>query len=254
MTPEEIEAQRLIDEAEAKRKLEEGNQPPTSDPIDPLTDPKVRGVFANYDNVLREQAAENNRIKQENEELRRRANTPVGEQPDPATELLSNPRKMIAEEVGKAVAPLMQFVNKMQQNTAYGDLKARYLAKFPNRRENFAKLESDIDGIMINGNAPVNEQALHFAYTAALGNAMDTGRFNSSSTPSNGNNDERIVPAQIPSRTPAPGPVNKPSKIIITEQERSLAKARGMSDEEWVKLRDADNTFVSDDAFKKGGK
>jgi hypothetical protein len=214
--------------------------------------------LANYDNVLREKEAESRRLAAELAEARRPK--PENGNVDPAAELLANPRKLIQEEINIGLAPIRSFIAGIQGNDTYSQLKARWMGSNPNDAENFKRFEREIDHVMKTSNAPMTPEALTFAFSAIIGAAYREGKLNqTSNTPSNReeNREEReLPPAQIPSRTPAPErqqPVAKKGKI--TEAERSLARMRGMSDEDYIKFRDAEPTFVTDPEFnKKGGK
>jgi hypothetical protein len=208
------------------------------------------------DNVIRDQRAKIRQLEQQIDTGRKAPAPPAPPPPTPqqrTKEFMDDPEAIINRAVERQVKPLLGFVEKMQTSEQYAGQKAR-LRVDSRFAKVFSKIEPGLDE-WIAQQTQFNPEALNtlaysligLYYTGQLPGAPleeekpkeDPPKPDDDKTRTEG---QRMIdpPHLRPSAPPMPGsgqPEKKKTREL-SENERILARARGMSDEEWVELSD----------------
>lgn len=197
----------------------------------------------------------NDELQEENRQLREaNANTVSKiEKPADMAAFLENPEERVAAIVDRALkkqlAPLESFVGEFRAGSAYEKLKNQY-RKNPKLGQVIDNYEEHIDRVM-QGVEPTSEN-LQASILNVLG-AVTAGFIPEATTGKRGVIIDNTVENKqetpfIPSTPPnAPRRITKPKtpEEQMTEEEITLAKKYGMSNKEYVHLRDADPNDVN---------
>jgi len=245
MTPEELEAQRLLDLA---------NTPPTNPPVPPPTDPIRTETPPNPLNALYEQAYLEQVRK--TQELEARLNAPL---PAPTTptatndEYWNNPaefiRSTIQRELRETIKPFQQNLEVDSRQRKYQEAKALIRNSIPY----FNQIESEVDTVMTSSNLDPTPQNLQLAISIVLGaRQMNNRPLTLDSTPSPTSTPQPVIPPNLPPSAPPP-PVPHPVNQVapLTELERRIARERNMTDEEYTYYRDAPNDITSIKSYQE---
>lgn len=229
--------------------------PVSSPPVTPASPPSIdaaalRAELASLQgNIVTEQAQ---RIMDLQAELLAKNSTPAAPADD-ATRFLESPRQMIREELQSVVQPLIEFMGGIKKNDAYSNLKnecKRHATLGPL----LTRVESIVDQVMANSEpTPQNLQAAIFTAlgieAAGLANTNTTPPTPPPTAPSQ---PVSTTPPYIPPSPPAPPrSSNNPADNVkakvaaLTETERDVAKRWGISLEQYVINRDADENASS---------
>lgn len=244
--------------------LPPNNPAPSIPPIDPSGNVDTTSSSENTQQLflaaLREKDQENIRLKGLLEQRNAPTNIPEADQWANFTDA---PRTLIAEEVDRAVAPLNQFIQKLQRDGEFDKFKRLFRAN-PMYAKILDHAEQYVDQLLANVQQP-SVQAVELALTSVAG-AIATGQlnipgFNFGTTPPNPapNNPNppvtprtQIPPYVPPSSTPLPDNTNaQPGKRELTETERRLARSFNMSDEDYLAGLQGDAVQVKKPEAKK---
>ncbi len=243
--PETLTDSTITDQTPSTEIVEEippqTNQNPQQSELDRARSSNTE-VIAVYDQVLREQAEELRRLR---EEVTRRNAPPPPTSDEQKQRFFNNPMDVLREEIQAGIAPILEITKGFKAQTEYDVIKNKF-KNDPRYAEIFPSIESYVDQIM--AKSEKTETNMRTAVLVAAG-ALQTGEIprQSSNNPApkvpvntntNTNQNTQVTPAHLRSTPPAPPvPDNKP-KIVMTELERRLAREQRMTDEEYVRFRD----------------
>lgn len=186
------------------------------------------------------------------------------ETPD-GVQFINDPVPILRKELQDTIAPLIQYVNNLEQKDKYGEVKKEVIARYPALGHKLTELEPIIDHFM-KGVAPSIEN-VQAALVQAVGlQALQVGVPSTIPTaaPSTPTPSIQMVPPSVP-----PAPPTVPSKAsstpdsalkekvdALTETDRLAAKNMGFSLtneglSDFVKLRDAGTDVGSWERTKK---
>lgn len=218
----------------------EQNNPPAQPPTPPAppTSPPPTDNSAQlglYERLLQETQAENAR-------LRAQLQAPVNPTPpaqvdaanffqDPSG-ALNNFRNVLMQDVTNAIKPLNDFRTQVQQQNIYAANKLQVEQYIPNHLKAYWPLASQqIDRLAMNGQLQdVSVQAIFNLFTAFVGNMVASGQLPVPQTPTPPNPTNQFVPPSIPPSPPPPPTPSDPNNRPLTENEKMVARAAGMTD------------------------
>lgn len=239
-------------------------QPETSTTLPPASEPAT-DPFAEQREAVRQQvlaeaaqvygaglADAERRAREATEALNASRNTPATPTPpvDSATYFAdpeTHNRRMIQEELAKAVAPLNQLAQETRNQNAYMTAKGQ-LRMHPNVGQHLQQIEHILDQEarflqQVDMNS-VGALAVNIIGRAYAG--MIPGVTLGAVAPVIS---RQVPPPQVPpsaARTPAP----TPAVIELTEQQRAVARFQGLSDEQYIALLNSDGSLTGLRAVK----
>ncbi len=236
-----------------------GSQSPTTSvtPPNPPTETEeqkaireLKAKEALYMETIREQGAKLNELSAKVESLPTTV-TPEPTQQERANKFYSDPEAAINAAIEKAIAPLKNFVTTFKSESAYDRLKNKFKAD-PRFKETIEKYEPFIDQAMAKNEPNDNNMigVLSGIVGAATLGLLATPSAPAPTTTSAANNGEPttvITPPHIrptPSATPRPQD-DKPKRRQLTENEKRLAREKGMSEEVFHQWLEADKEDVA---------
>lgn len=246
--------------------------PPTTPPATSPTDDAAARQLEILNEVLREQAATQRRLQEENERLRAQASQPATPTQAPPRDVAAERDRFYTDPIGvleereaqrdakiakmlqDTIAPLTQFTSGFTRTSAYDQLKARYLAD-PTYGEHLRdpKVMAAVDAIM--ARSEPTETIMTGAITQVVGlktfgkldaELVRAGIVVPTATPAAPPTPPVTppvppVPAHIPPSPPPPPRQQSTNQQApqLTELEKRLARERGMTEVQYLAWRDS---------------
>jgi hypothetical protein len=232
------EEQTIVEETPTK--VQEGvktESPPTEIDVEAIKQAAAREVAALYMGALSEKSRELDSSKRELETLR---NTPrVVEEEIDGAQFLNAPKKHIADIVAKELqsqlAPIQELWGQFSKSKQIDDIKKQFSGN-PYYGGILSTYGDVVDTLI--GNGPISTQSIQAAIL------MVPGLVQSGQLPARGTQNQKgeILPPNItPSSPTPPKKQGEGKKLEMSESEKEIAKKLRMSDEEFVRYRDADS-------------
>lgn len=249
---------------------------------DQVTDPTTIAAQKAAQDAARKEAEASRRAAEQDRQIAELKNTvnaliadknkPPPRTPDEAAkEFYKDPEKVIRGVMEETVAPLNEFKNSFESESAYTQLKreyradARYAEYF--KRPGFETMIDTVVREASKKNVAVTAQFVESAITHTIGQVA-TGtvqfpdpvaetlppKFDSQTgapivtPPADPNPANQMIPPYLaPSSPPSPGPSNQaPRRRELTENEDRIRREQNMSVEDWWKWQDMDSKDVVD--------
>lgn len=230
---EQNQDQNLDQELEQQSNVEDSSSPQTQETPQSLTDHES---LQRYIGVLESTLQENNRTIQQ---LANRTTEP--QQPTESVEernkrFFVEPTAIVREEVAQAVAPLNAFVQQFQRKTEYDRLKSKFQVN-PMYAGHLSdsRVSAFVDQVFDSGKVEVNDATMQQAIIMGVGQAA-MGALGAAPTTTQQQEQQVRVdpPTQRPSAPNAPRQVTKPAVRALTENEKTIARMKGMTDEQYL--------------------
>lgn len=224
-------------------------------PTEENVDTRFNAMRTAFFSTLAEKEAEINRLREEVSNTRR--SSKEDRNPDESwREFTSDPETVVSRAIEKQIKPIRDEILSFRAQQVLD----RELGAIAAQNAKFGKLirlgRSYVEQVL--GNAPINSQSVYVAVATTLG-LVESGQLQipgwQESTPAN---NRRETPPRIPSSSPdRSGPTpethedEKPWENM-SENEKRLARAAGMSYEDYYKQQQENMLVVA--TTKKGGK
>lgn len=223
------------------------NQPPVVTP-EPKQD--NRELMQIYDNILAEKEKQ---LRESQERLQRMEAERNAPPPNPKADrnaIFERPREIIRDEINKAIAPILDLVSGFKSESAAEQYVRKYAAD-PRFRQYWPVIEPHVRNGLANTKGEITDQTVMGIVLATIG-AYQAGLLPGATPPQNNNNNpppnnnlppnrvaqlEMNTPPHLrPSAPPIADPdANKPPKRrALTENEKHLARIKGMSDDKYL--------------------
>jgi len=220
--------------------------PPNTPPvIESPKPPENQDLIRIYDQVLAERERDNRQLQERIQKLEAEKSAPPADPTADRNAIFERPREIIRDEVNKAIAPLIDAVSVFR-NDSLADQYLRKYANDPRFRDVWPIIEPHIRNAMGNIRGEINDQAVMTLVLGAIG-AYHAGFITdsrpkppASPTPTPPNNsttrlDMNTPPHLRPSAPPVADPTPaKPKRRELTENEKRLARMKGMSDDKYL--------------------
>lgn len=175
------------------------------------------------------------------------------ETPKSGADFLSDPAKMIRDEVNASIKPLASFVDKMVAREEYGALLDNVKQKLPSLFNAYQEYSAEVDAQMANQPKTFeNFQAVVLMTRGAADVGLIKKRENTVTTPKPV--DGTSPPYIPPSPPPAPRIESSTKTEELTESQKRFARRAGMTDAEYHAALHSDNTLEGIDEALKGAK
>lgn len=226
------------------------NNPPAIEP-EPPKQQDSRELMQIYDNILADKERENKEMRERLSRMEAERNAPPPNPEADRNAIFERPREIIRDEVNKAIAPLLEVVSGFRSSS----VAEQYLNKYANdpRFANYwPQIERHVRGALGQVKGEINDQVVMSLVLGAIG-AYQAGLLPGATPPQNNNTlpnnppappnnnraaqlDMNTPPHLRPSAPPIAEPeVNKPPKRrALTENEKRLARIKGMSDDRYL--------------------
>ena len=154
---------------------------------------------------------------------------------------------IIQQETQKAIAPLLEFRNQFNRANQYGQIKNQVKNMNPTISKFWAQIEPILDQTFSSGNVDVNPNIVAYQAQAIIGSLamQNPGMFSAQA---------QGVPMISPSGAPAPSTLpNTPKLRDLDENEETLRKARGLTQEQFLQLQ-AGSSMILTPSSQQGKK
>lgn len=212
--------------------------PPTPTPA-PTPEP-TNNLLSAYSAVLGEKDREIARLRAE-AEARNNQPAPTLSPEEQSKKFFETPLDLIRSEIHAAIKPLNEFAAQTKREQEYANLKSQ-MRQDP-RFSQLSAIEVDFDLMM--KNAPLDPNTMIGAYYAVLGMAHANGKL---AAPAPTTPPAPAAPVTTPAHLrPSAGNVaapTKPQRRQLTENEKRLARAAGMTDDQYLDELEGPATLI----------
>lgn len=219
-----------------------------TEPI-PLQEDPSREMAALYGEVIREKEARIKQLEAQQQQKQEPELTPDAQK----NRFFNEPMTVLREEIQKTIAPLVQFTQTFQNQQVYDKIKNRFRVD-PRFKDIFPSVESTVDHIM--SQSEVTEQNVNAAVLSAIGmyttglipttNQQTSSRSAAPQNPQSQQKRDVVTPPHLRPAAPAsPSGEKKKEGRELTENERRLARASKMTDEQYLNFIDVDPSSVA---------
>lgn len=188
---------------------------------------------SNPSNVELQLAEMQRMILQQQEEIARLGNVaknveaPQTQQPSP--DFYTDPKGAIRDEVNRSVAPINEFIQTFQRTQIYQTNKEAIRNSYPQLSPYWSVISPRLDQIFGNGQVDPSFNNLSTAISNIVGQLTLQGN-----VPTQQPTNQQLPPSITPSAPLSPPPQNQQRPVILTEQQKVIARASGMTDEEFA--------------------
>ena len=200
----------------------------------PIPAPVIPVVQATPDPVAQKLDQLQQMILQQQAEIARLGQTqapaPVVQPPAPV-DFYTDPKGAIRQEVKDSIAPLNAFISMFQRAQAYNAAKPNIKAAYPNLTAQWNLIEPQLDRMFGTGETEASPQNVNMVMNNIVGSMLMNNPtvFSNPATPA-------VIPPSInPAAPVTPLAPNSTVPVVLTEQQKVLARYNGMTDEEFAR-------------------
>jgi hypothetical protein len=209
---------------------------PTPEPAQPPAN-----LLSAYSAVLGEKDQEIARLRAQVEQTQRTPE-PTLTPEEQSKQFFETPLDLIRKEIANAVKPLNDFVAVTKRDTEYANLKTQMRAD--PRFNRLSEIEARFDAMM--KTSPLDPNTMIGAYYAILGMMVSTGELSNTPTPTPTPTPASAVntPAHLRPSSVTPAATPKPTRRQLTENEKRLARASNLTDDQYLDELEGPATLI----------
>ena len=152
-------------------------------------------------------------------------------QPAAPVDFYTDPKGAIRQEVKDSIAPLNAFISMFQRTQAYNNAKPNIKMAYPNLASQWHLIEPQLDRVFGTGETEASPQNVNVVMNNIVGSLLmnNPAAFQAPGT-------QTVIPPSISPAAPVvPANPNNAVPVVLTEQQKVLARYNGMTDEEFAR-------------------
>ena len=211
--------------------------PPVTPPVvEPVVTPPVDPNKERFDQLQQLIVQQNQEIAALNQRIQSAPAPvqPIVQTPAEKIDFFTEPQRAIKQQVDESIAPINAFIQTFNRGQVYLSNKVNIKNAYPALTQYWNIIEPQLDAVFSGGAVEPSVQNVHVAISNIVGSLAlrNPQVFNQQVNPQTPVN-QQIIPPSVPSAAPVNPVVTPQVQVKLTEQQKTVARASGLTDEDF---------------------